>query len=58
MPYANRHSCHPPKDNRKHLTLFTNGLSSEAMRVPNDAEDYRYAELFMELPGELVQICL
>ena len=41
-----------PKDNRKHLTLFTNGFSSEPMNVPKDAEDYRYAELFIELPGD------
>lgn len=42
----------PPKDNRKHLTLFTNGLSSEPMNAPVGAEEYRYAELFIELPGD------
>jgi hypothetical protein len=42
----------PPKDNRKHLTLFTNGLSSEPMNVPEGAEEYRFAELFIELPGD------
>ncbi len=42
----------PPKDNRKHLTLFTNGLSSEPMNAPVGAEEYRIAELFIELPGD------
>lgn len=42
----------PPKGNRKHLTLFTNGLSTEPMNTPEGAEEYRYAELFIELPGD------
>lgn len=42
----------PPKGNRRHMTLFTNGLSAEPMQVPEGGEDYQYAELFIELPGD------
>ena len=38
--------------NRKHMTLFTNGLSSEPMNVPEEAEDYRFAEIYIDLPGD------
>ncbi len=41
----------PPEGNRKHLTLFTTGLSDLAMKVPAGKEDFAYAELFIELPG-------
>jgi hypothetical protein len=38
--------------NRKHMTLFTNGLSSERMNVPEGAQDYRFAEIYIDLPGD------
>ncbi len=42
----------PPDDNRKHMTLFTNGLSAEPMNVPAGSEEYRFAELYIDLPGD------
>lgn len=42
----------PPQGNRKHMTLFTNGLSAEPKHVPEGAEECRFAELFIELPGD------
>jgi hypothetical protein len=41
-----------PAGNRKHMTLFTNGLSSEPMKVPEGAQDYRFAEIYIDLPGD------
>lgn len=40
-----------PKGKRRHLTLFTTGLSSKEMVVPRGEEDYALAEIFMQLPG-------
>lgn len=34
------------------VTLFTTGLSSRPMTVPEGAEDYRFAELFVQLPAD------
>ena len=42
----------PPAGNRKHMTLFTNGLSAEPMNVPAGSEEYRFAELYIDLPGD------
>lgn len=41
-----------PQGDRKHLTLFTAGLSSKEMTVPQGQDDYALAELFIELPGD------
>ena len=40
-----------PSPSRDYLTLFTTGMSDQAMTVPAGSEDYRYAELFMQLPA-------
>ena len=42
----------PPAGNRKHMTLFTNGLSAEPMNVPAGSDEYRFAELYVDLPGD------
>jgi len=34
------------------VILFTTGMSDQPMVVPKGAEEYRYAELLMELPGD------
>lgn len=42
----------PATAQRNHTTLFTVGMSSRAMRVPStESDDYRFAELFIQLPG-------
>ena len=41
-----------PAGNRKHMTLFTNGMSTKPMNVPAGAEDYRFAEIYIDLPGD------
>lgn len=41
-----------PAGNRIHMTLFTNGLSTKPMNVPDGSEDYRYAEIYIDLPGD------
>ena len=41
-----------PEGNRRHMTLFTNGLSTKPMNVPEGGEDYRYAEIYIDLPGD------
>ncbi len=41
-----------PAGNRNHFTLFTVGLSSRPMNVPAGQEMWRFAELFMQLPGD------
>lgn len=41
-----------PEGNRKHLTLFTTGLSDQPMVTPPEQEDYALAELFIQLPGD------
>lgn len=42
----------PPSESRKQLTLFTTGMSEQAMTVPEGQGDYRYAELLIHLPGD------
>jgi hypothetical protein len=37
---------------RPHVVLFTKGMSAHPMTVPVGEEDYRFAELFIELPGD------
>jgi hypothetical protein len=39
-----------PEESHQSLTLFTTGMSNVAMKVPPGEEDYRYAELVMNLP--------
>lgn len=44
----------PASEGRNHITLFTTGMSSEQMTVPDevpDNEDFAYAELFIQLPS-------
>jgi hypothetical protein len=41
-----------PKGDRQHLTLFTTGLSSQRMHVPDDLSEFAFAELFIQLPGD------
>jgi uncharacterized protein len=41
----------PASDDRKHVTLFTTGMSEQAMTVPEGTDDFRFAELFIQLPG-------
>jgi len=42
----------PASEERKHLTLFTTGMSSQPMQAPTGEEDYQRAELFIQLPGD------
>lgn len=42
----------PASTERSHITLFTTGVSSQPMTVPADGEEYRYAELFIQLPSD------
>jgi hypothetical protein len=49
MPIAIR--VVPPGKKRKNITLFTTGMSEKAMTVPPGNEEYRFAELFIELPN-------
>lgn len=42
----------PKTSDRPYVTLFTTGFSSVAMNVPLGQEDFRYAELFIQLPGD------
>lgn len=41
-----------PKGERRHYTLFTTGLSARPMIVPTDSDAWKYAELYMQLPGD------
>lgn len=41
----------PATDNRKSVTLFTTGMSKEPMRVPTETDNFRFAELFIQLPA-------
>jgi uncharacterized protein len=54
MPTGQPISVHivPPFGTLQHLTLFTTGLSDQPMTVPDGEEDFAYAELFIELPGD------
>jgi hypothetical protein len=40
----------PPSEGRNHITLFTTGMSQQAMNVPAGAEQLQYAELAINLP--------
>jgi uncharacterized protein len=42
----------PPHDDHPYLTLFTTGMSDQAMTVPQGQEDFAHAELIMHLPGD------
>jgi len=42
----------PADKDRNHVTLFTTGMSARPMAVPDGGEDFRYAELFVQLPGK------
>ena len=42
----------PPSDERPYVTLFTTGMSDMPMNTPEDAVEYRYAELVMYLPPD------
>jgi hypothetical protein len=42
----------PPAKGRKHITLFTTGMSDREMTVPRGDEEYRFAELLMQLPSD------
>lgn len=41
-----------PNEHHPFLTLFTLGMSDQAMRVPEGEESYQYAELIMHLPAD------
>lgn len=41
----------PPSEGRNHITLFTTGMSQQAMNVPAGAEQLQYAELAINLPA-------
>jgi len=40
-----------PSKTRPHVTLFTTGMSARAMKVPKEGQDFRFAELFIQLPA-------
>lgn len=42
----------PATPDRQHITLFTTGLSSRPMKTPQGSEQFRYAELFIQLPAK------
>jgi len=43
----------PASSERNYITLFTTGMSTQPMNVPADGDgDFRYAELFIQLPGD------
>jgi hypothetical protein len=42
----------PPTKTHNQLTLFTTGMSEQAMNAPNGQDDYRYAELLIHLPPD------
>lgn len=46
----------PAGDGRHFVTLFTTGVSAQPMNVPPEAaqyeQDFRFAELFIQLPGD------
>ena len=41
----------PASKNQNHITLFTTGMSEHAMEVPVGHQDYRFAEVFIQLPA-------
>lgn len=42
----------PPDSNRRYVTLFSTGMSSHAMDVPSGKEEFRFGEVFIQLPGD------
>jgi hypothetical protein len=42
----------PATEARKHITLFTTGLSSQPMQVPPGQDEWKYAELYIQLPHD------
>ena len=42
----------PPSETRDCITLITDGMSNMPMNVPDNLEDYRYAELMINLPSD------
>jgi Suppressor of fused protein (SUFU) len=43
-----------PTSNRDYHTLITSGMSEKAMRTPEGAEEFRYAELMLGLPASWI----
>jgi len=41
-----------PAEDRNHVTLFTTGMSAQPMTCPSGDEDFRFAELFIQLPAD------
>ncbi len=41
----------PPSPERDHWTLFTTGMSDRPMTVPEELDDYRFAELCVKIPS-------
>lgn len=41
----------PAAENRKHVTVFTTGMSEQPMQAPEGTDDFRFAELFIQLAG-------
>lgn len=42
----------PASEGRDYVILFTTGMSAHAMTVPKGSEEFRYAELFIQLPAK------
>jgi hypothetical protein len=42
----------PPTGKRNRVTLVTTGMSDRPMAVPEGGEEYQFAELFIDLPGD------
>ena len=42
----------PASESSPYVTLFTTGMSARAMRTPPDENEYRFAELFFQLPAD------
>ena len=49
-PAITLHVVRPDKK-RQHITVFTTGMSDKAMKVPKDGKEFRFAELFIQLPA-------
>ncbi len=42
----------PASSDSRDITLFTTGMSERALTTPQGADDFRFAELFIQLPGD------
>lgn len=42
----------PANEHHPYVTLFTTGMSEQPMTVPDGAEEYSRAELYIQLPGD------